>query len=356
MKCIRKGVEACNEFKPDLMICLGGGSPMDAGKFIRAMYEHPELTLEKAASRFIELRKRAIHFPNLGSKIHRLIAIPTTSGTGSEVSPFTVITDDDGRKYPIASYKLTPDIAICDSTLCDTLPQYLIANAGVDAITHAIEAYVSVAQTDFTKMHALEALELLFESLVESYETGTPTSRDNIHRGATLAGLAFSNSFLGICHSLAHKVGAECHTPHGLTNAILLPHVIRFNASKKPTRMGIYPGYDHPVSQERYSEIAERIGAPTKDPEGLIFMLHGIGEKLNMPQSFQAAGINEKHFIEKLDQMAEEAFDDQCTATNPRFPMIPELREILVKAYYGESEEPAIGNGLADVSNGLADI
>jgi acetaldehyde dehydrogenase/alcohol dehydrogenase len=236
MECIRKGVEACERFKPDLMIALGGGSPIDAAKMIRLSYEHPELTLPEAASRFIELRKRTVQFPYLGSKIRRLVTIPTTSGTGSEVSPFTVITDDSGHKFPIASYKLTPDIAICDSTLCDTLPKSLVANAGVDAITHAIESYVSVAQNDFTKMHSLEALELLFENLVESYEEGTAKARDCVHRGSTLAGIAFSNAFLGINHSLSHKVGAEFHLPHGLTNAILLQHVIRYNADKKPTR------------------------------------------------------------------------------------------------------------------------
>jgi len=333
MECVRKGVEACKRFKPDLMICLGGGSPMDAGKFIRALYEHPELTLEQAASRFIELRKRTKSFPKLGSKIRRLVAIPTTSGTGSEVSPFTVITDDDGRKYPIASYKLTPDIAICDSTLCNTLPKRLIANSGMDAITHAIEAYVSVAQNDFTKMHALEALELLFGNLAESYTDGTPSSRDAVHRGATLAGIAFSNSFLGICHSLAHKVGAEFHIPHGLTNAILLPHVIRYNSSTTPTRMGIYPSYKFPQSLERYSKIAERIGAPTKDTEGLISMIHSLMEELDMPLTFKDAKIKKDEFMMKLDILAEEAFDDQCTPANPRFPMITELKDILIQAY-----------------------
>ena len=336
MECIRKGVEACNRFKPDLMICLGGGSPMDAGKFIRALYEHPELTLDQAASRFIELRKRTSNLPKLGSKIRRLICIPTTSGTGSEVSPFTVITDDDGRKYPIASYKLTPDMAICDSTFCDTLPKSLIANSGIDAVTHGIESYVSVAQNDFTKMHALEALELLFTNLAESYTQGTPSSRDAVHRGATLAGISFSNSFLGICHSLAHKVGAEFHTPHGLTNAILLPHVIRYNSSKTPTRMGIYPAYKYPQSSERYSEIADRIGAPTKDTEGLIKMIHSLMADLDLPFSFKDANIKEEEFMSKLDVLAEEAFDDQCTPANPRFPMIEELKEILIQAYYGD--------------------
>lgn len=337
MECIRKGVEACTRFNPDLMICLGGGSPLDAGKFIRAQYEHPELTLEQAASRFIELRKRTIEFPKLGSKIRRLVAIPTTSGTGSEVSPFTVITDDNGRKFPIASYKLTPDIAICDSTLCDTIPRSLVANAGIDAITHAIESYVSVAQNDFTKMHSLEALELLFGNLRESYDSGSTDARDAVHRGATVAGIAFSNAFLGVCHSLAHKVGAKFHLPHGLTNGILLPHVIRYNASKKPTRMGIFPSYSHPMSIERYSEIAEHIGAPSNDPEGLIKMIECMMIDLDMPLSFKDANVPMDEFMAALDEMAENAFDDQCTPANPRYPMVHELKDVLINAFYGST-------------------
>jgi len=209
MACIRAGVKACESFKPDIMFCIGGGSPIDAGKFIRVQYEHPKLTIYEAATRFCELRKRTNPFPKCGSKIHKLVAIPTTSGTGSEVSPFTVITGDDGMKYPLASYVFTPDFAICDSTFCDGLPKSLVANAGIDAVTHAIESYVSVVQHDFTKQHSIEALQLLFKYLPESYKTGNTHARDAVHRGATMAGIAFSNSFLGICHSLAHKVGAK---------------------------------------------------------------------------------------------------------------------------------------------------
>ena len=333
MECVRAGVQVCEHFQPDLMICLGGGSPLDAGKFIRVQYEHPELTLEDAAERFIELRKRTVEFPKLGSKIRRLVAIPTTSGTGSEVSPFTVITDDDGHKYPIASYKLTPDIAICDSTLCDALPKTSIANAGVDAVTHAIESYASVAHNDFTKMVAMEALELLFTHLVESYKVGSTSSRDAVHRGATLAGMAFSNSFLGICHSMAHQVGAAFHLPHGLTVGILMPHVIRYNASINPTRMGIYPSYSHPVASERYTEIAKRIGA--HDVDELIERLQELMKGLDMPQSFAEAGVDEDHYMDQLDILAEAAFDDQCTLANPRFPLIEELKGLLIKAYHG---------------------
>ena len=333
MECIRKGVAVCERFRPDLMIALGGGSPLDAGKFIRVQYEHPELTVEDAAVRFIELRKRTIEFPQLGSKIRRFVAIPTTSGTGSEVSPFTVITDDEGHKFPLTSYKLTPDIAICDSTFCDSLPKSLVANAGIDAITHAIEAYVSVAQNDFTKMHALEALELLFGNLAESYKVGSIKSRDAVHRGATLAGIAFSNSFLGICHSLAHKVGAQFHLPHGMTNAILLPHVIRYNSTVRPTKMGIYPSYLYPQAHKRYAEMAVRAGASTHDTEGLIEKIYELMAHLDMPTSFKQAKVPRDAFIAHLDTIAEDAFDDQCTPANPRFPLVPELKEILMAAY-----------------------
>lgn len=291
------------------------------------------MTLEQAACRFIELRKRTIEFPKLGSKIRRLVAIPTTSGTGSEVSPFTVVTDDFGNKFPIASYKLTPDIAICDSTLCDTIPKPLVANAGIDAITHAIEAYVSVLQNDFTKMHSLEALELLFKNLRESYNTGCPDARDAVHRGSTVAGISFSNSFLGICHSLAHKVGAKFHLPHGLTNGILLPHVIRYNASEKPTRMGIWPSYTHPVSYDRYSMIAKYIDASSHTPDGLIQMIEDLMTDLNMPLSFKEANVPKDEYMKCLDELAENAFDDQCTPANPRFPLVKELKEILINAY-----------------------
>jgi acetaldehyde dehydrogenase/alcohol dehydrogenase len=333
MVCVRKGIKVCESFRPDIMFCLGGGSPIDAGKFIRVQYEHPELTVDHASTRFIELHKRTHPFPKLGSKIRKLVAIPTTSGTGSEVSPFTVITGDDGMKYPIASYALTPNVAICDSTFCDGLPKSLIANAGIDAVTHAIEAYVSVAQHDFTKQHGIQALKLLFENLTESYEKGTPKSRDAVHRGATIAGLAFSNSFLGICHSLSHKVGASFHIPHGLTNSILLPHVIRYNASDTPTRMGIYPSYHYPQARERYSEIARSLEAPEDTPEGLITILRKLSDSINLPASFKDAGVDRAKYMAALDQMAEDAFDDQCTPANPRFPLIPELKEILINAY-----------------------
>eukprot|EP01025_Chloroclados_australasicus_P065676 TRINITY_DN8946_c0_g1_i8.p1 TRINITY_DN8946_c0_g1~~TRINITY_DN8946_c0_g1_i8.p1 ORF type:complete len:932 (-),score=99.40 TRINITY_DN8946_c0_g1_i8:972-3767(-) len=336
---VRRGVQACEAFKPDLMICLGGGSPMDAGKFIRVCYEHPQVSLEDAAARFIELRKRTCSFPQLGSKIHKLVCIPTTSGTASEITPFSVITDDDGQKYPLFSYRLTPDIAIIDSSFCLNLPKSLIANAGVDAITHATEAFVSVAHNDFTETHSLKALKLLFDNLPASYEDGNIEAREAVHHGATLAGLAFSNSFLGINHSLSHKIGAAFHLPHGLTNAILMKHVIKYNAVENPTRMGIYPSYDHPVAGERYAQIARHIGLKGETKEQLIDAycdkIIETMQRLNMPTSFQDAGIDERTYMHKLDELAIAAFDDQCTVANPRFPLVEELKEILIDSYYG---------------------
>lgn len=231
---------------------------------------------------------------------------------------------------------MTPDVAICDSTLCNGLPRNLVAVAGLDSITHAVESYVSVAQNDFTKTQSLEALELLFKNLPESYVEGSARSRDAVHRGATIAGIAFSNAFLGITHSLAHQVGAMFHLPHGMVCAILLPHVIKYNASESPTKMGIYPSYQFPQAAARYGEIARHIGAPTHDPEGLITKIREIMLKVNCPLTFQLAGVSEAEFLESLDTLAEEAFDDQCTAANPRYPLVSELKEILTDSFYGE--------------------
>jgi len=343
METVRDGIETCERFRPDVMICLGGGSPMDAGKFIRALYEHPELKIEDAASRFVELRKRTQPFPRLGSKIHKLLCVPTSSGTASEVTPFAVITDDDGMKHPVFSYQLTPDAAIIDATFCEQLPPSLVANAGVDAITHATEAFVSVASNEFTETHALKAIAMLFESLPKSFHKADARARETVHHAATLAGLAFANSFLGITHSLSHKVGAVFHTPHGLTNAILMPHVIRYNANDSPTRMGIYPGYDHPIAKQRYAAIARSLGldrdgkAKTDDElvEAYCAKIIELMRDLNMPLTFRDAGVSESEFMRQLDDIALAAFDDQCTPANPRFPLVSEMKEILIDAYYG---------------------
>ncbi|KAL1508083.1 hypothetical protein AB1Y20_007693 [Prymnesium parvum] len=344
MATVRRGVAACRAFKPDLMICIGGGSPMDAGKFIRASYEHPELQLEDAAARFVELRKRTCPFPRLGTLIKKLVCIPTTSGTASEVTPFSVITDDEGRKHPLFSYRLTPDVAIIDSSFCDLLPKSLIANAGVDAITHATEAYVSVAANEFTETHCLGAVKLLFANLRESYHEGTPASREAVHKGATLAGLAFSNSFLGINHSLSHKIGAAFHLPHGLTNAVLMAYVIRYNAVDNPTRMGIYPGYAYPAAKERYASLARHLGLKGETEmdlvEAYIGEIDSLMTSLRLPKTFAEAGIKEEAFLQQVDDIALNAFDDQCTIANPRMPLVSELKEVLLEAYYGQGKVP----------------
>lgn len=340
MDTVRRGVLACQQFGPDLMICLGGGSPMDAGKFIRAKYECPTLSVEDAAARFLELRKRTCSFPVLGSKIRKIVCIPTTSGTASEVTPFSVITDDEGMKHPLFSYRLTPDMAVIDASFCAKLPKSLVAFAGIDAITHAVEAYVSVASNEFTEGHSLRALRLLTSNLVDSYSTGNMKAREAVHHGATLAGLAFSNSFLGICHSLAHKMGAAFHLPHGLTCGILLPHVIRYNSCTCPTRMGIYPGYDYPMALSRYANIGRYLALEGKTDEDLmeafITELYQLYSAMNVPSTFRAAGISEDAFLKQVDVIALKAFDDQCTPANPRFPLVDELKEVLKQAYYGE--------------------
>jgi len=282
----------------------------------------------------------------LGSKIKKVVCIPTTSGTASEVTPFSVITDDEGMKHPLFSYQLTPDMAIVDSTFCEKLPKSLVAFAGIDAITHAVEAYVSVASNEFTEGHSLKSLKLLTNNLVDSYMTGNSKAREAVHTGATLAGLAFSNSFLGICHSLAHKFGAAFHLPHGMTCGIFLPHVIRYNSSLTPTRMGIYPGYDYPKALKRYARIAEYLNLPLpaeqegatmeeRRKEAFITKLYDMYTAMNVPKSFKEAGCDEDKFLSLIDELALKAFDDQCTPANPRFPLVEELKEILKQAFYG---------------------
>ena len=277
------------------------------------------------------------------------MCIPTTSGTASEVTPFSVITDDNGMKLPLFSYRLTPDIAIIDSSFCEKLPPNLIAYAGSDAITHATETLVSVAANDFTQGHGLRALQLLTDNLVDSFATGNSDARDAVHHGATLAGLAFSNSFLGIAHSLAHKIGAVFHLPYGLACGIVLPHVIRFNSSLTPTRMGVYPGYDYPKALEQYATIARHLGLLQEDGrphtntelmEAYIAKLYDMYDAMSVPKTFLEAGCSEEVFLDQLDDIALQAFDDQCTPTNPRFPLISELKDILKEAFYGKDSIP----------------
>lgn len=340
---VYEGTKRMQAFKPDVIIALGGGSPMDAAKVMWVMYEQPETQFHDLALRFLDIRKRIYTYPNTRVKA-RLIAIPTTSGTGSEVSPFAVVTDEaTGQKYPLADYALTPDMAIVDADLVMDMPKKLCAFGGMDAITHAIEAYVSVQANEFSDGQALQALRLLKENLLSSYQLGAknPRARERVHNAATIAGIAFSNAFLGVCHSLAHKLGAEFPIAHGLANAMLLTNVIRYNANDRPTKQAAFSQYDRPQAYCRYAEIAEHLGLTSAQDntvqkvDNLLTWLEGLKAELGIPASLQEAGIDEAQFLAVLDQLAVNAFDDQCTSTNPRYPLITELRQILLDSFYG---------------------
>ena len=338
---VRKGTDLCNQFKPDVIVAIGGGSPMDAAKIMWVMYEHPDVDFKDLALRFMDIRKRIYKFPKLGVKA-QLVAVPTTSGTGSEVTPFAVVTDDKtGMKYPIADYELTPNMAIVDPNLVMNMPKSLCAFGGVDAITHALEAYVSVLANEYSDGQALQALKLLSENLIESYSTAAPKARENVHNAATIAGVAFANAFLGVCHSMAHKLGAEFHIPHGLANALLICNVIRYNANDNPTKQTAFSQYDRPQARRRYKEIADHLGLGKPEDrtgakvEALIAWLENIKKNLAIPGSIREAGVNEADFLAKVDKLAVEAFDDQCTGANPRYPLISELKQLLLDSYYG---------------------
>lgn len=340
---VRKGADVLNTFQPDVIIALGGGSPMDAAKIMWVMYEHPEVAFEDLALRFMDIRKRIYKFPKMGSKAE-LVAITTTSGTGSEVTPFAVVTDDvTGKKYPIADYQLTPNMAIVDANFVMNMPRPLTAFGGYDAITHAIEAYVSILANEYSDGQALQSLKLLKEYLPSSYKNGAndPVAREKVHNAATIAGIAFANAFLGICHSMAHKLGAEFHLPHGLANALLLTNTIRFNATNLPTKQAAFSQYDRPKALQRYGDIARYLGfnqeRTAERVEALLQWLDDLKVELDIPLSIQAAGVNEADFLAKVDNLAEEAFDDQCTGANPRYPLINELKQILVDSFYGRS-------------------
>jgi acetaldehyde dehydrogenase/alcohol dehydrogenase len=339
---VRKLVEVANGFQPDLFVALGGGSPMDAAKIAWVMYEHPEVDFEDLALRFMDIRKRIYKFPKMGIKA-KLIAIPTTSGTGSEVTPFAVVTDDaTGKKYPIADYELTPNVAIIDPNLVMNLPRSLTAFGGVDAVVHALEAYVSIMANEFSDGQALQALKLLKEYLPSAYKNGAkdPKAREKVHYAATLAGIAFANAFLGACHSMAHKIGAAFHLPHGLANALLISNVIRYNANDNPTKQAAFSQYDRPKAKCRYAEIADYLGlgGTTKDEKvaNLIAWVDGLKKELEIPATIREAGVNEADFLAKLDAVAVDAFDDQCTGANPRYPLIAEFRAILLDSFYGK--------------------
>ncbi len=340
---VRKGAEVLKSFQPDVIIALGGGSPMDAAKIMWVMYEHPEVAFEDLALRFMDIRKRIYKFPKMGKKAE-MVAITTTSGTGSEVTPFAVVTDDaTGQKYPLADYELTPNMAVVDANLVMNMPKGLTAFGGYDAVTHAMEAYVSVLANEYSDGQALQALKLLKEYLPSSYKNGShdPVAREKVHNAATIAGISFANAFLGICHSMAHKLGAEFHLPHGLANALLLTNTIRFNATNLPTKQAAFSQYDRPNALRRYGEVAAHLGFNQEHTvdrvEAMLEWLDELKQQLDIPLSIQAAGVNEADFLAKVDKLAEEAFDDQCTGANPRYPLISELKQILIDSYYGRA-------------------
>ena len=337
---VNKGLEMMNNFKPDVVIALGGGSAIDAAKGMWLFYEHPDADPEGMKLKFMDIRKRTYKFPKLGQKA-KMVAIPTTSGTGSEVTSFAVITDKhNNKKYPLADYELTPDVAIVDPDLVMSLPKSITADTGLDVLTHAIEAYVSVMASDYTDGLSEKASELVMKYLVEAYEHGdNKIAREKMHNASTIAGMSFTNAFLGINHSLAHKIGAEFHLPHGRINAILLPYVIRYN-STKPTKFVSFPKYEYYIADRKYAELAKKIGLKAETVEegidSLIKAIQELIEKLNLPKSFQEAGIDEQEFLSKIDLLADRAFEDQCTTANPRVPIVEEMKQILLDSYYGK--------------------
>ncbi|NLL56004.1 MAG: bifunctional acetaldehyde-CoA/alcohol dehydrogenase [Clostridiales bacterium] len=340
--CAKEGAKAMEAFKPDCIIAVGGGSPMDAAKIMWVMYEHPEVDFADLAMRFMDIRKRVYSFPKMGQKAY-FIAIPTTAGTGSEVTPFAVITDENTNiKYPLADYELMPNMAIVDADMMMNAPKGLTSASGIDVVTHAIEAYVSMLATDFTDGPALRALKLAFEYLPRAYDNGPndPVAREKMANAATLAGMAFANAFLGICHSLAHKLGAFHNLPHGIANALMLNHVILFNAEEAPVKMGTFSQYSHPHTLARYAEIADHLGIKGKnDTEKLHNLVKAIEElkaKIGIKKTIKDYGVDEKVFLETLDDMVEQAFDDQCTGANPRYPLMSELKQLYLTAYYGK--------------------
>ena len=338
------GVKAMNSFQPDCIIAFGGGSAMDGAKIMWVLYEHPEVDFQDLAMRFMDIRKRVYGFPTMGEKAY-FIAIPTSAGTGSEVTPFAVITDDKtGVKYPLADYQLMPNMAIVDANMMMDAPKSLTAASGIDAVTHALEAYASMLATDYTDGIAKEALANLFAYLPVAYREGAsnPVAREKMANAATMAGMAFANAFLGICHSMAHKLGAFFHLPHGVANALLICHVIKFNCKENPTKMGTFSAYDHPHTLSRYAEVAKFLGIKGKDDitlaNGLIERIQELKKAIEIKDSIKDYGIDEKEFLEKLDEMSESAFDDQCTGANPRYPLISEIKQLYLDAYYGNKK------------------
>ena len=341
---VKAGACRMSEFCPDTIIAFGGGSAIDAAKIMWALYEYPELDFSKMTVRFSDIMKRIYKIPQMGNKAY-FIAIPTSAGTGSEVTPFAVITDESsGLKYPIADYELMPNVAIIDVDYHMSAPKSLTAASGIDALTHALEAYTSVMATDYTDAMALHAIKLIFDYLPRAYERGNIdiVAREKMANAATMAGMAFANAFLGVCHSMAHKLGSYHHLPHGVSNALLIEHTLRFNADEIPRKMGTFSQYDHPMALPKYSQIADYLGiggANSKEKlEGLILAINKLKKQLGIKATIREYGIEEKEFLATLDEMSESAFDDQCTGANPRYPLVGEIREMYLKAYYGENK------------------
>ena len=342
LACAREGAAAMHAFAPDCIIALGGGSAMDAGKIMWVLYEHPEADFMDMAMRFADIRKRVYTFPKMGEKAY-FIAVPTSAGTGSEVTPFAVITDEkSGVKYPLADYELMPNMAIVDADMMMNAPKGLTAASGIDAVTHALEAYAAMLATEYTDALALRALKSIFEYLPRAYDDGPndPVAREKMGNAATMAGMAFANAFLGVCHSMAHKLGAFHHLPHGVANALMIEYVLRFNAEEVPSKMGTFPQYAYPHTLARYAEVADYLGIKGKNDgeklENLIAAVNALKERVGIKKTIREYGVDEKAFIATLDEMTEQAFDDQCTGANPRYPLLSEIKEMYLKAYYGK--------------------
>ena len=342
LACAKEGVAAMNAFQPDCIIAVGGGSAMDAGKIMWVMYEHPEVDFLDLAMRFMDIRKRVYTFPKMGEKAY-FIAVPTSAGTGSEATPFAVITDErTGVKYPLADYELMPNMAIVDADFHMTAPKGLTAASGIDAVTHCLEAYASMMATDYTDGLAIRSLQMIFQYLPRAYDNGPndPVAREKMANAATMAGMAFANAFLGVCHSMAHKLGAFHHLPHGVANALMIDYVLRFNAAEVPAKMGTFPQYDHPHTLARYAEVADALGVKGRTDadklEGLIKKIDELKDYVGIKKSIQEYGVDEKYFLDTLDDMVEQAFDDQCTGANPRLPLMSEIKDMYLRAYYGK--------------------
>lgn len=342
LACAKEGAVAMRAFEPDCIIAIGGGSAMDAGKIMWVLYEHPEVDFMDMAMRFMDIRKRIYTFPHMGDKAY-FIAVPTSAGTGSEVTPFAVITDETTNvKYPLADYELLPKMAIIDADMMMNAPKGLTSASGIDALTHALEAYASMSATGYTDGLALQAMKSIFEYLPRAYDNGPndPVAREKMAEASTMAGMAFANAFLGVCHSMAHKLGAFHHLPHGVANALLITEVMRFNADPTPRKMGTFPQYQYPHTLERYVECAEFLGimGKTKEEkfENFLAAIEELKAKVGIKKTIQEYGVDEKNFLETLDDMVEKAFDDQCTGANPRYPLMSEIKEMYLKAYYGK--------------------